>query len=358
MTGQDGMIPGDCDLETYAFDVPADLIAQQPSAERDGSRLLVLDRAKKAPEHCHFRDIGRYMTERDCLVINRTRVIPVRLFGRKVTGGRVEALFLEPERPEDTGRYAALIRPFLPEGTEVLFPDGMKAVVGARRDDGAVLVDIIGGPLAAVLEAHGRMPLPPYIKRKGEDPGQPARDRERYQTVYAREKGSIAAPTAGLHFTPELLASLRGRGVTIEEITLHVGWGTFRPITSRDVRLHAMLPESFRIERNARETIAACGARGGRVFAAGTTSVRALESAAGREPFPDGSCSGDTSIFIHPGYAFRAVDAMITNFHFPHSSPLMMTAAFAGKERLFEAYREAIALKYRFFSYGDAMLIL
>ena len=359
MVHREDNIPGDYDLDAYAFDIPPELVAQAPSAERDASRLLVLDRAKGSLEHRVFRDIGQYLTDRDCLIINRTRVIPVRLFGKKLTGGKVEVLFLAPGCPDVSGAYAALVRPFLHEGTEIFFPEGVKARVTGKCDDGAALLTVSGGSLEDVLEEHGRMPLPPYIKRKSDAPSeQCGRDRERYQTVYAQEKGSIAAPTAGLHFTPALLRSLREKGVTIAEITLHVGWGTFKPITVRDVRQHTMLPETFHVEAKVREALIECRARGGRVIAVGTTSVRTLESSAGKEPDADGGVAGDTSIFICPGYSFRAIDAMITNFHFPHSSPLMMTAAFAGKERLLAAYREAIRQQYRFFSYGDAMLIL
>jgi S-adenosylmethionine:tRNA ribosyltransferase-isomerase len=346
----------DHDLTAYAYDVPAELIAQQPLPGRDESRLLVHDRASGTTQHRRFPDIIEYLRPQDCLVVNRTRVLPARIFASKETGGKVEVLFLGT-LGEGEGKISALLRPFLPEGRRILFPEGISARIVGRLDDGEAVLEISGGDFQGLLERYGHMPLPPYIKRPKDDlAASDPRDRERYQTVFARETGSVAAPTAGLHFTEGLLARIREKGVSIAEITLHVGWGTFRPIVSGDITCHRMLPERYVISADAAEKINACRANGGKVIAVGTTTTRALESAAGS--FPLVPATGRTSIFIYPGYRFKAVDSLITNFHMPHSTPLMMVSAFAGREKILRLYEEAIRLRYRFFSYGDAMALL
>jgi S-adenosylmethionine:tRNA ribosyltransferase-isomerase len=352
----------DRNLASYYYEVPAELIAQQPLPRRDESRLLVLDRAQGTCAHRTFSDLLEYLRAGDCLVVNRTRVVPVRLFGKKKTGGRVEVLFLDPQTLGSGQPCRVLLKPYIPAGEIIFFPGGLEAVVGEKTVQAETLVTLRGAAVEAVLEEHGRMPLPPYIKRsKDEDAAVMAFDRARYQTVYAKEKGAIAAPTAGLHFTPEFLERIQGIGVTVVEIVLHVGWGTFKPITAADVSEHRMLPERYIVSEESARTINAAKQRGNRVIAVGTTSVRTLESAA--VPAPDGRYTlkpgtANTEIFIYPGYQFKIIDAMVTNLHLPHSTPLMMVSAFAGKERILAAYAEAVQQKYRFFSYGDAMIIL
>lgn len=344
-------------LSMYEYMLPEDLVAQEPALRRDQSRLLVLNRKDDSVTHRGFADIVEYLRPGDCLVVNRTRVMPVRLLGKKETGGKVEVLFLRCA-PAADGTYAALVKPFLMPGKRILFPGGLSAEVLEKNERGETRLKVAGAALADVLNEFGRMPLPPYIKRK--DASHALHDRERYQTVYAREQGSIAAPTAGLHFTDELLEKIRARGVAIAEVVLHVGWGTFRPVVVEDVDRHTMLPESFEIGVGAAALVNACKAAGGRVVAVGTTSVRALESAAvqlgGKDVLQP--LALETSIFIYPGYSFKIVDALVTNFHLPHSTTLLMACAFGGRSRLLHAYREAIERRYRFYSYGDAMLIL
>jgi S-adenosylmethionine:tRNA ribosyltransferase-isomerase len=286
--------------------------------------------------------------------------------GNKETGGKAEVLFLEFKANKD-GLVRVLIKPFLPIGKKIIFPGANNAVIEGKNDDGEALLRVSTPNIIELLEEHGIMPLPPYIKRPNRSTERSRRspsagsglcpllrqkDKERYQTVYASEKGSVAAPTAGLHFTPELIAAIREKGVEVAEIILHVGWGTFKPITSEDISLHKMLPEYYGIKKEAADKIAWAKKNGGRVISVGTTSTRALESSGGKHG------SGETSIFIYPGYKFTIIDAMITNFHLPRSTPLMMVCAFAGKENIFKAYNEAIEKKYRFYSYGDAMMIV
>jgi S-adenosylmethionine:tRNA ribosyltransferase-isomerase len=344
-------------LSQYDYELPPELIAQEPAAARDHSRLLVLDRTTGAVSHRVFADIVEYLRPGDCLVINRTRVVPARLFGSKETGGKAEALFLRFV-PDGDGLYPALVRPFLQTGKRLRFPGGLSATVAGKNERGEMLLQLSGSGLVDVLTEHGHMPLPPYIKRKDETHA--VQDRERYQTVYAREQGSVAAPTAGLHFTGDLLAQVRARGIAVAEVVLHVGWGTFRPVVAADVRDHTMLPEYFVIDPATAAAINTCKAAGGRVVGVGTTSVRALESAAAVAAAGEvvSPCARETSIFIYPGYRFRVIDALVTNFHLPHSTPLLMASAFGGRTRLLAAYREAIEKKYRFYSYGDAMFIL
>lgn len=339
-------------LNQYDYDLPPERIAQQPSAERDSSRLMALE-----PDggflHRTFRDLPEFLRPGDILTANDTKVFPARLIGKKEeTGGEVEIFLL---RPASDGSWEALCRPSkrLREGTVILFGGGLlRAVVAGKGEYGHVRVFLESdSDVNETVDKLGRIPLPHYIRREPE-PG----DRERYQTIYARERGAVAAPTAGLHFTPAILETLAAKGVGFATVTLHVGIGTFRPLTDEDAdgdRLHSeycLVPEkTVRIVREARE-------RGGRVFAVGTTTARALETASQTgelQPF-----EGFTDIFIKPPYRFRSVDALITNFHLPRSSLLMLVSAFAGRERILEAYRVAIEEGYRFYSYGDAMLIL
>ena len=349
----------------FDFELPPELIAQQPASRRDGSRLLVLDRSTGARTHRTFRDVGAHLRPGDLLVVNNTRVIPARLHGHKTTtGGAVELLLLEEESP---GRWDALLRAGgrRPRpGEPLTFCGGaLQAELVAEREMGRALVQLTSTrPLLELLDAFGETPLPPYIRRTEderrttEDGRQRTDDKERYQTVYAREPGAVAAPTAGLHFTPDLLGELALGGIATAEVTLHVGLGTFRPVSVEQVDQHHMDAERYEVSAAAAAAVRAAKARGGRVLAVGSTSVRALESAAAATGTVEAG-RGRSDLFIVPGYAFRAVDAILTNFHLPRSTLLMMMSAFAGREHLLAAYAEAVRERYRFFSYGDAMLI-
>ncbi|MBX6378806.1 MAG: tRNA preQ1(34) S-adenosylmethionine ribosyltransferase-isomerase QueA [Clostridia bacterium] len=342
------------DVADFDYFLPPDRIAQTPVEPRDAARLLVLDR--RSGRRCHhvFRDLPDLLAAGDLLVLNDTRVLPARLVGRKASGGRVEMLLLRRLTPEAPGEWEALARPArrLQPGTEVIFGDGqMTARILDRRGDGLVRAAFTScGDWETALARIGQVPLPPYIRR-------PVADPSRYQTVYAREAGSAAAPTAGLHFTPELIGRCREVGIEVTFVTLHVGLGTFRPVQVQRVEEHRMHAERYRVPAEAAAAVAAARRRGGRVVAVGTTVVRTLETAADG----DGSLragEGWSDLFIYPGFRFRVVDAMITNFHLPRSTLLMLVAAFAGRDLILEAYREAVAAGYRFFSFGDAMLIL
>jgi len=308
-----------------------------------------------------FADIAEYFHAGDCLVLNRTRVVPARVFGRKETGGKVEVLFLTvTEDPASGRKVKALVKPFLPEGKKIILPGGMTAVIEGKTQQGETVLELSGPSLHEVLQQHGQMPLPPYIKRNLPDSERfTSLDRDRYQTVYALHNGSIAAPTAGLHFTQEIIGKIKEKGVEVSEVVLHVGWGTFRPVLKEDIPEHSMLPEYYEIPPETINKINEAAARKGRVIAVGTTSVRSLESAWQKETPPAGApACGETSLFIYPGYTFRIVNTLVTNFHVPRSTPLLMACAFAGREHIFSAYLQAIEKKYRFFSYGDAMLII
>jgi S-adenosylmethionine:tRNA ribosyltransferase-isomerase len=343
----------------FDYELPPERIAQQPLARRDEARLMVLRRSEAAIEHRAVRDLPDLLAPGDLLVLNDTRVVPCRVFGRKPdTGGRVEFLFLEETGP---GTWRALLHASRRPAPGARIPLGSGAAAAEILEDGgdgSVLVRVTcDGAFAGFLEREGRTPLPPYIRRDGTagDAGGP--DRERYQTVYARRPGAVAAPTAGLHFTPELLERLGARGIGRTTITLHVGPGTFRPVKAERVEEHRMDAERFEVPAGAADAISRTRAAGGRVVAVGSTSVRALESAA------DGAGlvrpgAGRTDLFIRPPHRFRAVDAMLTNFHLPRSTLLMMVSALASRERVLAAYAEAVRAGYRFFSYGDAMLIL
>jgi S-adenosylmethionine:tRNA ribosyltransferase-isomerase len=343
------LIPYDRSMRTEDFDyeLPAELIAQTPIEPRDASRLLVLDKRTGGVEHARFSAIGDYLRPNDLLVLNETRVLRARLRGRLVDGnGAAEALLL---RRIDAERWEALVRPGrrLGPGRGIRFGE-IEAVVEAVVENGA---RVLRFPPGTDPESMGETPLPPYIHT-------PLADPERYQTVYASVPGSAAAPTAGLHFTPELLASLRDRGVRTTTVLLHVGPGTFRPVTVEDPRQHPMHAEWYQIDAEACAAINQTRAAGGRVIAVGTTSVRVLEQAgvdAADRPLRPGS--GWTRLLILPGHRFAVVDALVTNFHLPRSTLLMLVSALAGREHILAAYREAVARRYRFFSFGDAMLI-
>ena len=345
----------------FDYDLPLELIAQEPAARRDGARMLVLNRAARTLEHRLFADLPAYLRAGDLLVANDTRVIPARVFGRKTkagTGGKVEFLLLEETAP---GVWDALMRSRRrPQvGDRIALDEDLAvATVLENGELGRVRIRIESElPWLEVLERIGQTPLPPYIQRKDATPERRAVDKVRYQTVFAREPGAVAAPTAGLHFTPEVLARLAAQGVDRATVTLHVGIGTFRPVAVDDVEAHKMDFERWWIPEETAAKIQAAKAAGGRTVAVGTTSVRTLESAAAR-PTGFGAGQGRTDLFIYPPYEFKVVDAMVTNFHLPKSTLIMMISAFAGREFVLEAYREAIRERYRFYSYGDCMLIL
>lgn len=332
----------------FAYDLPGDRIAQAPLAERSAGRLLHVDGAAGRWSDHRFRDLPDLLAPGDLLVFNDTRVIPARIFGHKDTGGRVEIL-IERVGPDQEAvaqvRASKSPRP----GTRIALEGGARAEVIGREDDLFRLA--FDCPVFACLQDHGHMPLPPYIRRPDD-----AADRERYQTVFAREPGAVAAPTAGLHFDAELLARLGERGVETAQVTLHVGAGTFQPVRVEDLSSHTMHAERARVSESVCAAARAARARGNRVVAVGTTVVRSLESAAAGGEFAP--WEGETRLFIRPGYEFRAVDAMITNFHLPESTLLMLVCAFAGTGLVLDAYRHAVSEHYRFFSYGDAMLLL
>ncbi len=340
--------------EAWDYPLPESLIARYPTERRDESRLMVVPREDGSSfGHLRFRDLPELPAPGDLLVLNESRVIPVRLLGRKPTGARCEVLLLRPANEELT-RWEALVRPGskLKPGRRVLVAPELEVLIEEGTPDGGRIVSLetpLGGEEA--LERFGRIPLPPYLNRDDEP-----LDRERYQTVYAHTPGSVAAPTAGLHFTPELLARIAELGVETARVTLHVGPGTFRPVESETLAGHRMHGERWRVSAETSAAIARTRERGGRVWAVGTTVVRTLESAA----LPDGTVppgEGETELFIGPGYSFRVVDALITNFHLPRSTLLMLVGALAGYDRIMAAYREAVAQGYRFYSYGDAMVI-
>lgn len=333
----------------FDYDLPIECIAQTPIEPRHASRLLVLPRNKSQLEHTTFWNIADYLLPGDLLVINQTRVIPARIFAHKSTGGKVELLLL---RRVDLTTWEALVGgKKVRAGTRLTLNNGPEAEVTAEMEGSRRLVRFVE-PVEAYLAAAGQMPLPPYIHERLTDP-------ERYQTVYARESGSAAAPTAGLHFTPELMTRLEEKGVQFTRVTLHVGLDTFAPVTEDDPLEHKIHTEWCELGAETAAQINRTKRRGGRIIAVGTTSVRTLESAARTAVTGDvaGAYAGPTDLFILPGYKFRAVDAMITNFHLPKSTLLMLVSAFAGRERILAAYAEAIRLNYRFFSFGDAMFV-
>jgi len=344
-------------VSDFDYDLPPALIAQHPAARRDESRLLVLHRESGAVEHRRFRHVVEYLGSGDLLVLNDTRVIPARLVGRRPTGGRLEVLLIAPEGEVWRAMLKGSARVKL--GECLAFEGGaLTATFYGRLPDGQVHLafPMSHDELLATLERVGRAPLPPYIRRPPEGDAEREADLARYQTVYARRPGAVAAPTAGLHFTPEVFAALEARGVRRATLTLHVGLGTFKPVTAERIEDHAMHAEWFELPAEAAEAVAEARAAGRRVVAVGTTATRVLETAARQGPW--GARSGWTDLFITPGFEFRAVDALITNFHLPRSTLLMLVAAFAGRERVLATYEGAKRLGYRFYSYGDAMLIL
>ena len=336
----------------FFYELPEELIAQDPLEDRTASRLLVLDRKTDKLEHKIFSDVIDYLNPGDCLVINNTRVIPARLIGEKEgTGGKVEILLLK-RRENDI--WESLVKPGkkLRPGARVTFGDGrLKAEILEIAEEGNRLVKFYyEGIFEEILDSLGEMPLPPYITHKLED-------KEMYQTVYAKFDGSAAAPTAGLHFTTELLEKIKHKGVRIASITLHVGLGTFRPVKVEDVNNHHMHTEWYEVNKEAADIINETKKNGGRVICVGTTSCRTIESVADENGLMSAK-TGETDIFIYPGYKFKVMDGLITNFHLPESTLVMLVSAFAGKERVLSAYETAVKERYRFFSFGDAMILI
>lgn len=335
----------------FDYELPEALIAQFPVEPRDTSRLLTLNKVTGAVEHkAHFYELVEELNEGDVLVFNNTKVIPARLYGhREGSGGKVEVLLLTPC---GENRWECLVKPGkkCPVGQVIVFDERLKATVLDKTDFGGRIVEFtVDGIFDDIIQEIGEMPLPPYIHEKLED-------KERYQTVYAKEKGSAAAPTAGLHFTPELLEKIKAKGVELEFVTLHVGLGTFRPVSVESIEDHDMHSEFYSVSPETAARINDAKAKGRRIIAIGTTSVRTLESASTDDGVLQGA-SGWTQIFIYPGYTFKMVDALVTNFHLPQSTLLMLISALAGREHCLAAYEEAVREKYRFFSFGDAMFI-
>ncbi len=344
----------------FYFDLPKELIAQDPIADRSASRLLILDKETGEISHKHFSDIIDYLNPGDCLVINNTKVIPARLIGTRLSeqnpdddgnGAKVEVLLLKRKTKDE---WEAIVKPGkkLRKGAKVSFGNGLlKAEIVECLEDGNRIVRFeYDGIFEEILDRLGKMPLPPYITHE-------LKDKDRYQTVYAKNEGSAAAPTAGLHFTKELLEKIKEKGVIIAEVTLHVGLGTFRPVKEENVLEHHMHTESYNVPESEAKKINDAVKNGGRLICVGTTSCRTIESVADENGVIHAG-SGDTQIFIYPGYKFKALDALITNFHLPESTLIMLVSALAGRERVLNAYNEAIKEKYRFFSFGDAMFIM
>lgn len=339
-------------LSTYDYFLPEELIAQSPAEKRDNSQLLIINKETGEREHKHFFDIIDYLQKDDCLVLNNTKVIPARIFGKNPhREGEIETVLLSREK--SSGNFwQCLVRPGKKAriGDTIVYPEGLTGTVKDIIEDGVRIIEFnIDTEFYSVLDKIGAMPLPPYITKKLED-------KERYQTVYALHKGSAAAPTAGLHFTSELLEKIKEKGVEVVEILLHVGLGTFRPVKEENILDHKMHKEYIEVSKEAADKINAVRKNGGRIIAVGTTSCRTLESVADENrvihPY-----SGETGIFIYPGYTFKGIDALITNFHLPQSTLLMLISAFAGYDNAMNAYKEAVEMKYRFFSFGDAMFI-
>ena len=338
-------------IKDFYYELPQEMIAQHPLEDRTASKLMVLDRKTHTIEHKHFYDITDYLNPGDCLVMNNTRVIPARLYGSKVgSGGKIEFLLL---KRIDINTWEVILRPGKKAklGSRFEFGNGLliAEVIEVKNDGNRIVRFEFEGVWEEILDTLGEMPLPPYIKEK-------LKDKDRYQTVYSKIEGSAAAPTAGLHFTNELLEKIKAKGINIAFVTLHVGLGTFRPVSTENIEEHHMHSEYYEVTQETADIINRTRANGGRIIAVGTTSVRTLESVA----LEDGTIpvqSGDTQIFIYPGYKFKAIDALITNFHLPESTLLMLISALYDREHIMDAYNTAIAENYRFFSFGDAMLI-
>jgi len=343
-------------ISDFDYELPEELIAQHPLPERDASRMLVVNRATGTFQDRQFTSFAAYLRAGDCLVLNNTKVFPARLLGRRLpTGGSIEVLLL---RELEAGKWQVLARPArrLQVGSQLEFGESKLTgtVVEVFDDRMRVIQFDAANDLLNVIPEIGETPLPPYIKR---DSGAVSEDRDRYQTIYAQETGAIAAPTAGLHFTPHVLEELKHKDVRVAELTLHVGYGTFEPVRVEDVASHHVLAERFVISNEAASVINDCRSAGGRVVAVGTTTTRALESSVS-EAGEVAAASGVADLTITPGHRFRAVDALLTNFHLPRSSLLLLVSAFAGRSLVLEAYRHAVRETYRFYSYGDCMLIL
>lgn len=339
-------------LDMFDFHLPEELIAQVPLEDREASRLMVLDKETGKLQHDVFSHITEYIQPGDCLVLNDTKVLPARLYGSKEgTGAKIEVLLLKQEHDDV---WETLVKPAkrIKEGSTIVFGDGKLSAVctGVLEHGGRILEFKYDGIFYEILEKLGEMPLPPYIKEQLDD-------QDRYQTVYARERGSAAAPTAGLHFTEDLLEKLKGMGVHIAFITLHVGLGTFRPVSVDDIDSHEMHSEFYQMTEGTARLLNDVKEKGGKIITVGTTSTRTLETIASRNDGVFKEENGWTSIFIYPGYAFKGIDAMITNFHLPKSTLIMLISALAGREHVLHAYETAVEEKYRFFSFGDAMLI-
>lgn len=335
----------------FYYDLPEELIAQDPLEDRSASRLMVLDKNTGKIQHHIFKEIVHYLNPGDCLVINDTKVIPARLYGTKVgTDAKIEVLLL---KRKENNIWETLVKPGKKAkiGTRISFGDGllMGGVVDIVEEGNRLIQFSYDGIFEEILDKLGQMPLPPYITHQ-------LKDKNRYQTVYAKHNGSAAAPTAGLHFTPELLEEIKAKGVNIAHVTLHVGLGTFRPVKVEDVTQHHMHSEFYVVEEDQAALINETKKKGGKIISVGTTSLRTLESASSEEGILKAG-SGWTDIFIYPGYRFKIVDRLITNFHLPESTLIMLVSALAGKEHIMEAYEEAVKDKYRFFSFGDAMFI-
>jgi len=340
-------------LADFHYDLPASAIAQEPASPRDQSRLMVLNRRNDAIEHHHFQEIIGHLKPGDVLVLNATKVFPARLRGKKKTGGKAEVLLLEPLQ---NSVWRGLVRGAT-QATDLLFPENLEARMTERLSEGEWELTFSSNHLREYLDRHGEMPLPPYIKRTAAQ----AQDLERYQTVYARQEGAVAAPTAGFHFTEPLLEKIRVQGISVVSVVLHVGWGTFRPVRTETIEAHAMLPEAYEVSDDAARDLNQARQQRRRIIAVGTTAVRTLETVCDSQgTFRAGK--GHAELFIYPGYRYQAVDALITNFHLPDSTPLLLASAFYGgtKDNPFSlrfAYDEAIRKNYRFYSYGDAMFI-
>lgn len=339
-------------LSDFNYELPEELIAQDPLLKRSDSRLMVLNRENNTIEHKHFHEIINYLNEGDCLVINDTKVLPARLMGvKEETGAAIEVLLL---KRKDDKTWETLVKPGkkAKPGTVISFGDGklVGEVIDVVEEGNRIIQFSYEGIFEEILDELGQMPLPPYITHRLED-------KDRYQTVYAKHNGSAAAPTAGLHFTNELLESIKAKGINIARVTLHVGLGTFRPVKVENIKEHHMHSEFYMIDEEAAEIINKTKANGGKIISVGTTSTRTLETAAD-ENGRIRPCSGWTEIFIYPGYKFKIVDRLITNFHLPESTLLMLVSALYDREKVLEAYEEAVKERYRFFSFGDAMVIL
>ena len=346
-------------VSDFDYELPEELIAQMPADKRDNSKMLVLNREQRSIEHKHFYDIVDFIDENSLLVLNNTKVLPARLYGTKETGAKIEVFLLEAQS-EGSDIWSCLIKPskrIKPDTVITISEDLSVKPIKRLEDDGEWLVELIhNGDLFDILHKVGNLPLPPYIERRLQTEDIKNFDKDRYQTVYAKDEGSVAAPTAGLHFTEEILEKLKAKGVEIAYVTLNVGMGTFRPVKCENILDHKMHSEAFEITQETADIINKAKAQGKKIIAVGTTTVRTLETAF--QQFGEiKACKSASRLFIYPPYEFKVIDNLITNFHLPKSTLLMLVSALAGKEFIFDAYKEAIENRYRFFSYGDCMLI-